>query len=333
MTDMEATLKKLYEHETLSRDKAFALLLEIMSGTCSEARIAAFLSIFAMRKLTVAELLGFQDAMLSCCNKVTLADGNTLDIVGTGGDGKNTFNISTTAAIVTAGAGIKVAKHGNYGASSMCGSSDVLSYLGYKFTSDPQVLNRQLDTANLCFLHGPLFHPVMRHVAVARRNLGMRTFFNLLGPIVNPAAPATQFLGVTNLSNMRLYQYLLQEQEIKQYGIISALDGYDEISLTGSFKLITPLKESILKPEDIGMTSIAPKALSGGSSVQESAEILLNILQGKGTAAQNDVVIANSAFAIQATKPVSNIADCVEMARASLSSGEAYRIFSKIINE
>lgn len=329
---MEQTFRKLVNHETLSKEKAYELLMKIILGKCNETQIAGLLSIFCMRKLTLDELMGFQDAMMDNCISINFSDEDLLDFVGTGGDKKNTFNISTTASIITAGAGIKIAKHGNYASSSISGSSDVLQYLGYKFTSDQSILNQQLASANICFLHAPLFHPLMKNVAAIRKNLGFRTFFNSLGPIVNPASPSIQFLGVNSISCMRIYQYLLQERGIKQFSIVNSLDGYDEISLTGAFKIITSSSEQLVNPEDINIEKVMPNEIEGGSTVKEAANIMMQILMGNGTPAQNRVAIVNSAFAIQCSRPNLILNDCIELAKESLFSGKAFNTIKKIIN-
>jgi len=327
---MKQTLEKLHHYETIDRASACELLLQVTSGYCNEAEIAAFISVFKMRNSTIEELNGFRDAMMMKCIPMDTKGQQTLDIVGTGGDGKNTFNISTTSAMVVAGCGIKVTKHGNHAATSISGSSDVLQYLGYSFTTDNDVLNRQLDEANICFLHAPLFHSAMKHVSATRQHLGLRTLFNTMGPICNPAQPKAQTLGVSHLSLIRTYHYLLQETG-QQYCIAHSLDGYDEISLTGKFKIVTPTEEQMYHPEDLNQKIISPEALHCGSSVKDAAVILLNILTGKGTKAQMQVVVANSAFAIRCAKPELSLQDCMEMATASIVSGNAYQSFKKII--
>lgn len=328
---MLTTLLNLFNYETLDRQSAHALLLQITAGEQPEVQVAGFLSALLMRKPTIEELKGFRDAMMDTCIRVDLSGFETVDIVGTGGDGKNTFNISTTAAFVVAGAGIKVAKHGNYAATSISGSSDVLSFLGYTFSAADAVLNRQLDQANICFLHAPLFHPAMKHVASVRKQLGMRTFFNLLGPIINPASPQVQTLGVSHLAYARMYHYLLQDSG-QQYQVIHSLDGYDEVSLTAPFKIITPLYERTYTPGDIGFENIKAETITAGASVSEAAHILLSILQGKGSNEQNQVVIANSGIAIYGTRPQKSLEECMAMARESLESGKAFQAFKKLIN-
>ncbi len=283
-----------------------------------------------MRSITVDELTGFREAMLELCLPINFNGVETIDIVGTGGDGKDTFNISTLACFVTAGAGVKVTKHGNYGVSSISGSSNVLEAIGYKFTNDNSILQKQLDEAGLCFLHAPLFHPAMKSVAPIRKELGVRTFFNMLGPIVNPAFPKYQLLGVYNLELLRLYNYLLQQSE-QQYVILHSLDGYDEISLTSPFKMVSTTEEKIMSPEQLGFKTIKQSDLHGGDSVQAAAIVFMQILEGKGTEAQNNAVCANAAMAIHCADSKKSIQESVEMAKEALSSKKALSVYKKLV--
>ncbi len=327
---MKTILNTLFENKTLSQIDAKEVLINIASAKYNTSQVAAFMSVYLMRPITVDELSGFRDAMLELCLKTTFDTNETIDIVGTGGDGKDTFNISTLACFVVAGAGLKVTKHGNYGVSSVSGSSNVLEAIGYKFTNDKGVLQKQLDKANICFMHAPLFHPAMKTVAPIRRELGVRTFFNMLGPIVNPSSPKYQLLGVYNLEIARLYNYLLQGTTAN-YVIVHSFDGYDEVSLTDNFKMIAPTKECIIEPKDLGMQKANQAALHGGSTVDEAAKIFLSILNNKGTEAQNNAVIANSAMAIHCMKPSQSLLDCVAQARESLESGNALQTYTKLI--
>jgi anthranilate phosphoribosyltransferase len=292
--------------------------------------MAAFLTVFLMRQISVEELKGFRTALLDLCLKVDFSGFDTIDVCGTGGDGKDTFNISTLAAFVVAGAGYKVAKHGNYGVSSSCGSSNVMEYLGYVFTNDEDKLKRQLDASGFCMMHAPLFHPAMKNVAPIRRELGVKTFFNMLGPLVNPSFPQNQMVGVYSLEVARLYNYLFQQETEARFAIIHSLDGYDEVSLTGKVKSYRPEGEKLLKPENFGLQKVEAEEISGGKTVQEAAALFLAILQNKGTQAQTDVVIANAAAAIQVfeNKPLT---DCVSTARQALLSGKAYNALKKVI--
>ena len=327
---MKKILQYLFEHKTLSREQAKDALVSISEGLYNDSEIASFTTVFLMRSITIEELQGFSDALMELCIPVNFDD-KVLDIVGTGGDGKNTFNISTLSCFIVAGTGNKVAKHGNYGASSISGSSNVMEQLGYKFTNDYAVLKKQLDASNICFLHAPLFHPALKIVAPMRKNLGVRTFFNMLGPMVNPAKPEYQLVGVFNLEMARIYNYLLQ-QTGKAFTIIHSLDGYDEISLTNDTKVITNNGEKILTPEDLGKRSVIASDIYGGNSVDEAAKIFLKILKGDGTWAQNAVVIANAAMALQCTGKYKNYEESYTVAVESLESGAALQSLNKLIS-
>ena len=328
---MKQILNKLLAHDKLSRNEASDILQEIAEGKFKEVSIAAFLTVFRMRPITQDELAGFRDALLSLCVKINLGTTDTIDIVGTGGDGKNTFNVSTLSSFVVAGAGYKVTKHGNYGVSSACGSSDVLKYLGYEFTNDDDVLRSQLENSNLCFLHAPFFHPAMKTVAPVRKQLGIKTFFNMLGPLVNPIQPKHNLLGVYNQELSRLYQYILQE-ESRNFSVVYALDGYDEISLTGPASIRTRNTEKIYLPEHFGLTTLKPRDLFGGDTVPEAAKIFTNVLENKGTESQKNVVLANAGMAIHSFEPEWGLPECVAKARESLTSGKAYTVLKTITN-
>jgi anthranilate phosphoribosyltransferase len=278
---MRKYLQFLFEHKSLSREEARDVLVNMGKGQYNEHEITAFMTVYLMRSITIHELQGFRDALLELCVPVDLNGEEVIDIVGTGGDGKNTFNISTLACFIVAGAGHKVAKHGNYGASSVSGSSNVMEQMGYKFKNDQDRLKKELDQAGICFLHAPLFHPALKTVGPIRRNLGMRTFFNMLGPMVNPASPAFQLVGVYNLEMARIYNYLLQ-QSGKAFTIIHGLDGYDEISLTNDTKVITQEGEHILTPEQLGKRRVLASDIEGGDSVEDAAKIFRDILSGIG---------------------------------------------------
>jgi anthranilate phosphoribosyltransferase len=327
---MKKILSFLFEHKTLDRASAKEVLINISRGMYNESEIASFTTVFLMRSITIDELQGFRDALMELCVPVNFNGQQVLDIVGTGGDGKNTFNISTLSSFIVAGSGNKVAKHGNYGASSISGSSNVMEQLGYRFTNDQDVLKKQLDEANICFLHAPLFHPALKIVGPIRKNLGVRTFFNMLGPMVNPAIPEYQLVGVFNLEMARIYNYLLQ-QTGKAFTIIHTLDGYDEISLTGDAKVITNKGEKILTPEDLGKRPVSPEDIHGGNSVEEAAKIFLKILKGEGTWAQNAVVIANAAMALQCIGKYKDYEVCYSIAVESLESGAALASLNKLV--
>jgi anthranilate phosphoribosyltransferase len=327
---MKETLKYLFEHKTLGKEDAKFVLTNIAGGKYNDAEIAAFISVYIMRSITVEELSGFRDALLELCTPVDLSDFNTIDVCGTGGDEKNTFNISTLTSFIVAGAGEKVAKHGNYSVSSACGSSNVLEYFGYKFSSDADTLKRELDRCNICFLHAPLFNPAMKNVAPVRRSLRIKTFFNMLGPMVNPSTPANQLVGVYSLDVARLYGYLYQESG-KKYCIIHSLDGYDEISLTGEFKALTPQTERTFAPVDLGLRRVLPEEIFGGSTVEEAAGVFLKILEKKGSRAENEVVIANAAFALYCMDETKGLQYGIGRAKQSLESGAALAAFKKLV--
>ena len=328
---MKKILSFLFEHKTLDRASAKEVLINISKGLYNESEIASFTTVFLMRSITIDELQGFRDALMELCVPVKLDGHQVLDIVGTGGDGKNTFNISTLSSFVVAGTGNKVAKHGNYGATSISGSSNVMEQLGYKFTNNQDVLKKQIEEANICFLHAPLFHPALKIVAPIRKNLGVRTFFNMLGPMVNPAIPEYQLVGVFNLEMARIYNYLLQ-QTGKSFTIIHSLDGYDEISLTSDAKVITNKGEKIFTPEDLGKRPVSPDDIHGGNTVEEAAKIFLKILKGEGTWAQNAVVIANAAMALQCIGKYKDYEVCYSIAVESLESGAALQSLNKLVN-
>lgn len=321
MTKMKQILNRLINHETLESEEAKQILVNISNQMYNQSQVASFLTVFMIRSITLEELKGFRNALLELCIPINLNDFNTIDLCGTGGDGKDTFNISTLASFVTAGSGVHVAKHGNYGVSSACGSSNVMEFLGIKFSSDEDFLKRSMDKAGICVLHAPLFHPAMKHVAPIRRELGVKTFFNILGPMVNPSFPKNQMVGVFNLELLRLYGYLYQNTD-KNYSIIHGLDGYDEISLTGKAKIISNQTETVFSPEDLGISQIKQDAIYGGDTVEASAKIFMEVIQGQGTEAQNNVVCANAGLAIATAKHISH-KQGFELAKESLLSGKA----------
>ncbi len=328
---MKKILQYLFEHKTLDRQSAREVLLNIGKGVYNEHEITAFMTVYLMRSISIEELQGFRDALLELCVSLHTDHDKLIDIVGTGGDGKNTFNISTLSCFIVAGAGHKVAKHGNYGASSISGASNVMEQLGYKLKNDPDQLKREIDVANFCFMHAPLFHPALKTVGPIRKNLGVRTFFNMLGPMVNPARPDFQLIGVFNLEMARIYNYLLQ-QTGQRFTILHSLDGYDEISLTGDTKVITNEGERIYTPEQLGKRMVVAEDIYGGNSVKEAADIFMKILKGDGTWAQNAVVLANAAMALYNTREYSSYEDAFQEAVASLESGKALKSFNTLIS-
>jgi len=318
---MKKLLNRLINHQNITSEEAKKVLVNISRGIYNQSQIASFLTVFMMRSITLEELKGFRDALLELCIPINLEGFNAIDLCGTGGDGKDTFNISTLSSFVTAGAGVNVAKHGNYGVSSTCGSSNVMEHLGIKFSNSEDFLKRCIDTAGICVLHAPLFHPAMKNVAPIRRELGVKTFFNMLGPMVNPSFPKNQIVGVFNLELLRLYGYLYQNTD-KNYAIVHALDGYDEISLTGSAKVISRDTETLFTPKDLDIDQIEQSAIFGGTTVESSAKIFMDVISGKGTKAQNNVVCANAGLAIATAKQIDHKSG-FELAKESLSSGKA----------
>ncbi|RYU92422.1 anthranilate phosphoribosyltransferase [Mucilaginibacter terrigena] len=327
---MKQILNHLFEHKTFTREQSKEILKDIALGKFNNSQMAAFMTAYCMRSITVNELEGFRDAMLELCLPVDLQTGELIDLCGTGGDGKDTFNISTLASFVVAGAGYKVAKHGNYGVSSGCGSSNVMEHLGYTFTNNPDSLKRSVDKANICFLHAPLFHPAMKTVAPIRRELGVKTFFNMLGPLVNPAKPQNQMVGVFNLELARIYAYLYQKSDVK-YTILNALDGYDEISLTCDFKTFSADGEKINSIESLGFNKLNEDEITGGHTVSDSAEIFMKVLNDEATLAQISVILSNAAMAIKTIHPEKSFADCFYEAEESLVSKKALNSFKTLI--
>ena len=326
---MKEILNQLIEYKSLDKSTATEVLTKLAKGEYNQSQVAAFLTVYLMRSITVEELEGFRDAMLDLCVPVDIPEYDAIDLCGTGGDGKNTFNISTLSSFIVAAAGQNVAKHGNNGVSSVSGSSNLMAHFGYEFTNDIGKIKKSLDACGLCFLHAPLFHPAMKNVAPIRKDLGVKTFFNMLGPMVNPSFPKKQLVGVFSLELARLYGYLYQKTD-KHFVILHALDGYDEISLTGSFKKISNGKEEIVAPSDLGMNQITPESIFGGNSVEESAKIFETILKGEGTKQQNSVVIANAAMAIECGKGA-DTNEALSMAEEALMSGKALKTFKTIL--
>jgi len=327
---MKDILNHLIAHKTLSQQQAKEVLKNLATGSYPSSQVAAFMTVFLMRSITVEELRGFREAMLELCVPIDLSEYDAMDLCGTGGDGKDTFNISTLSSFIVAGAGQAVAKHGNTGVSSICGSSNLLAHFGYEFSSDTDQLRRSLDQVGLCFLHAPLFHPAMKSVAPIRKELGVKTFFNMLGPMVNPSFPRKQLVGVFSLELARLYGYLYQETE-GRFAILHALDGYDEISLTGPFKMITNGGEKLYHPQALGLEQLSPESILGGTTIDESARIFEQVLRGAGSAAQNQVVIANAAAALVTAREGLGFEEAIDLAKETLLSGKALRVFTGLI--
>ncbi len=328
---MKEILNSLFRHQTLTREDSRELLVNLAEGKYNNSQVTAFLTVFQLRNITVDELSGFRDAMLELCIKIDLSDFETTDLCGTGGDGKDTFNISTLTSFVVAGTGERVVKHGNYGVSSTCGSSNILEHFGYKFTNDRDTLCKQVEEAGICFLHAPLFNPAMKNIAPIRRELSVKTFFNMLGPMVNPASPPNQLIGVYNLELARIYNYIYQTSG-KRYAIVHSIDGYDELSLTGDMKVMTDREEYLADPGDFGFETVRPEELRGGSNVAESADIFMAVLRGKGTPAQVNTVIANAGVAYRVIHPEKSPDECFGIVRSSLESGKALECFRKLVS-
>ncbi|MEQ6166345.1 anthranilate phosphoribosyltransferase [Ekhidna sp. MALMAid0563] len=327
---MKDILNRLINNQTLSREEAKEVLTGLATGQYNNSQVAAFLTVYLMRAIRVQELEGFRDAMLELCNPVDLDGYNAIDVCGTGGDGKNTFNISTISSFIVAGAGVNVAKHGNYGVSSVSGSSNVLEYLGAKFSGDADQMKKSMDASGICFMHAPLFHPAMKNVGPIRKELGVKTFFNMLGPMVNPAFPPNQLVGVFSLELARLYGYLYQNTD-KHFSIVHSLDGYDEVSLTSDFKLISNQTEELVSANDLGFEELQQEQLHGGETIEEAAGIFNRILKGDGSEAQNNAVLANAGLAI-ATVKQTPITNGIEEAKASLESGKALQSFKNFLS-
>jgi len=329
---MKKVLDQLFENKTLSRIESKDILMKIAKGEYNLSQMAAFLTVFQLRNITIEELQGFRNAMLELCVPIDLSEFNTIDLCGTGGDGKDTFNISTLASFVVAGTGEKVAKHGNYGVSSTCGSSNILEYYGYEFSANQDKLKKELGNAGICFLHAPRFNPAMKNIAPVRKELGIKTFFNMLGPMVNPSMPNNQLIGVYSLELARIYNYIYQNLG-KRYTIVHSLDGYDEVSLTGDFKVLSQQTDAILNPETIGLSKNSEKDILGGKTISKSAEIFLNILKGEGSLAQNNVVTANSGLALNCLYPQLSLEQCIEKAKDSLLGKKALRSFKNLMDK
>src|SRR5690554_7397041 len=327
---MKEILYKLFDYNYLTREEAKQVLIDIVNGGVPETQIASLITSFLMRSISVDEILGFRDALLAMRVGVDLSDYSPLDIVGTGGDGKNTFNISTSACFVVAGAGYNVVKHGNYGATSISGASNVIEQQGVKFRADNDLFRRSLDACHIAYLHAPLFSPALKAVAPVRKSLGVRNFFNVLGPLVNPVQPEYQMLGVYDLAMSRLYSYIYQEEN-KKFSIVHSLDGYDEVSLTSQFKVVSNRGEHLYMPEDIGFKRINQSELYGGDTPEDASKIFRDVLSASATEAQTNAVLVNAAFGIQTVDQTKTIEECIEIARDSLYGKKALKVLEKFI--
>lgn len=328
---MKEILIKLIECRKLSFEEAYSLMNGIAANKLNDAQIAAVLTSFIIRTMTIEELRGFRQALIDLALQVELNDGYGIDLCGTGGDGKNTFNISTASSFVVAASGYPVIKHGNYGATAISGSSNVLEFLGYKFSSDNSKLSKELDTTGICFLHAPLFHPALKAVSHLRKQLGVRTFFNMLGPLVNPARPLYQVSGVFSPEAGRVYSYFLQEEK-RNFIVLHSLDGYDELSLTSSAKMFTCEGETLFNPADSGLDQISPVDICGGTTIEKSAEIFISVLANKSTTARKSVVVANAALAISCIDNKMNFNDGLALANDTIESGKAHLLLKKLLS-
>ncbi|GHT80117.1 anthranilate phosphoribosyltransferase [Bacteroidia bacterium] len=328
---MKNILNKLFDHQSLTQQEAAEVMTNIGAGKYNDAQIAAFVTVYLMRSIELDELVGFRNALLDMAIRIDLSEFEPIDIVGTGGDGKNTFNISTCSCFVLAGAGYNVAKHGNYGATSISGASNVLEYYGAKFTTDLSVVKTSLSQSGFAFLHAPLCNSAMKNVAAVRKNLGVRTFFNVLGPLISPIKSKYQCLGVYNLKMLRLYN-LINQKIGTQYTLVHSLDGYDEISLTETAKVVTNRGENTYTPQQLGFATIAQEEIFAGKSVEEAAKIFMNVLENKATTAQRNVVLANSAAAIATFDFDKPLQQCIAEADESLRSGKAKKSFETFLS-
>ena len=327
---MKDILYKLFDYQYLTRDEAKQVLFEIVKGDVPETQIASLITSFLMRSISIDEILGFRDALLEMRVTVDLSDYSPLDIVGTGGDGKNTFNISTTSCFVVAGPGYNVVKHGNYGATSISGASNVIEQQGVQFSTDNDKFRKSLDKCHIAYLHAPLFSPALKAVAPVRKSLGVRNFFNVLGPLVNPVQPEFQMLGVYNLAMLRLYSYIYQEEN-KKFSIVHSMDGYDEVSLTSQFKVSSNNGEHLFMPEDLGFKTITQDELYGGDTPEEAASIFRNVLNASATDAQMNVVIVNAALGIQTIDQHKSIEECIDIARDALYGKKALKVLQTFV--
>ncbi len=327
---MKQILNKLFDYESLSAEQAGELFRGITQGIYNDVQIASLMTVYLMRNISLEELNGFRSALLEFRKPIDFGTHDYIDIVGTGGDGKDTFNISSCASVVVAASGYKVVKHGNYGATSVSGASNVMEVHGVKFTSEQDILRRSLDETNLAYLHAPVFNSAMKAVATVRRELGVRSFFNMLGPLINPAEPRNQLLGVYNLAMQRMYSYMLQSNNTN-FAVVHSLDGCDEISLTAPFKVCTTQGEKIYAPEDLGFRVAQESELHSGDTIEQAAKIFDSVLDGTSTAAQRSCVVANAAFAINIMEPTKSISECIQIAEETIVSGRAMSCFKRFI--
>ena len=329
---MKKLLKNLYNHKIMNKEEAKSALFSLTDGSANSSQIASFLTVFLMRDITVDELDGFKEAMIEMALKLDVDNENLVDLCGTGGDGKDTFNISTVSSFVVAGAGIKVSKHGNYGVSSSCGSSNIISHFGHNFSNNLEHINKSLEKSNICFLHAPLFHLSLKNISPIRSELAVKTFFNMLGPMVNPLQPKSQLIGVFNKKIFQLYSNIYKKSD-KNYCIVHSLDGYDEVSLTSPFKLYSNKYDSTFTSKDLNLSNPLSKNLEGGNNIKDSAKIFINILKNESSKEQLNVVLANAGIAIYCSQRLNSINEGISFAKESIESGNAYRCFKSFISK
>ena len=319
---MKNTLTKIIERQPLTFQEAKNIIYAIAEEKINDAQIVAILVGLQMRGLQLDEIKGFREALLELCLPIELDGNNALDLCGTGGDGKNTFNISTTTSFVVSAMGYKVIKHGNYGVSSFCGSSNVLEELGYTFTNDSKLLDKQLHDSNICFLHAPLFHPTLMKVGPLRKNLGIRTFFNSLGPLVNPVQPNFQITGTFNLELAKIYQHLLKDER-NEFRVVYGMDGYDEFTLTEQTRILGKKSDEYLNAQTFNVNPVNSESIYSGNSIKEAAQIVKSILGGQSTLEQTNVIAANTALALQCFHPNEQIQDLFNEANSFIKKGLA----------
>jgi anthranilate phosphoribosyltransferase len=327
---MKHLLIKLIECQKLTFEESRSLMHGIAHNEVNEAQIASILTAFIIRTISIEELRGFRQALIDLATRVNLNDGYGIDLCGTGGDGKNTFNISTVSSFVIAAAGYPVIKHGNYGATAVSGSSNIMEYLGYRFSKEEGKLQDELNQTGICYLHAPLFHPALKAVGPVRKQLGVKTFFNLLGPLVNPANPGYQVSGVYSSEAGRVYSYFLQAEN-KKYTVLHSLDGYDEVSLTSPVKLFSPKGETLVNFWEKGLKRVAPGDIAGGNTIEESARIFISVLENRATPEQHSVILANSALAISCIDESKTLDESLSMAHEAIVSGKASGVLKKLI--
>jgi anthranilate phosphoribosyltransferase len=331
---MKGYLEKVIEGENLSFDEAYEVMYSIMSGNENNSKIASMLTALKIKHETAEEIAGFAAAMRAKAIKIKCDDENVIDVCGTGGDGSGTFNISTAVGFVAAGAGVKVAKHGNKSISSKCGSSDVLHELGVDVQLSPEVSERALNEIGIAFLFAPLYHPAMKHVAPIRKELEFRSIFNILGPLTNPADTKRQLLGTFNDDVAKLMSDAIKHLEMKKVCFICTNNSFDEVSLAHPTNVIETMDNNgtyfyQLTNESFGFPKVELKDIQGNSA-KENAEIIYKIFSGKEKTPGYYVVVANAALAIKAAGVSDDLSHCVKIAEESVQSGNTLRKLNEL---